>query len=132
MITFQDIFNAAWEEFIVKDGPPATEKTEYGYLCRYLTKDGRKCAVGLCLPQGLNTKEENDPEADLSFDNLIKKYPNLFDCASLVDAWTLQRELHDNLIDVHTGKWTFRREFRKQQYINTARKFGLTIPEPTL
>lgn len=130
MITFQDIFNAAWEEFIVKDGPPATEKTEYGYSCRYLTKDGRKCAVGLCLPPDLNTKQNNHPDRDVSFDEIINRYPDLFQPTTRQDAWDFQYELHDGYVDSTTGKWKFGKEYRKQQYIEVANKFGLTIPEP--
>ena len=132
MITFQDIFNAAWEEFIIKDNPPAVEPTKYSYSCKYLTKDGRKCAIGLCLPTNLDTKGTNNSNMDVTFGELIVRYPDLFDCKSSTDATDFQKDLHDDLVNMKTGQWNYTKDARKQNYINVARKFNLTIPEPTL
>ena len=129
MITLQQIFNAAWEEFIVKDNPPAIEydKDIESYVCRYLTKDGKKCAVGLCLPDGLNTKCETFDD-ELTLIGLIDKYPQLFEFKDH-QVPDFQERLHDDLVDKQTGKWKYSKEVRKQEYVRIAKKYGLEIPE---
>lgn len=129
MISLQQIFDAAWEEFIVKDNPPAVEYDEdtESYECRYLTKDGRKCAVGLCLPDGLDTKCKTMND-ELTLVGLIDKYPELFMFADF-QAFGFQGELHDNYVNKQTGKWKYSKEKRKEEYVRIAKKYGLEIPE---
>lgn len=72
-ITFQDIFDAAWQAFIVEDRPPGVTKDAAGYTaCRYLTDDGRKCAVGLVIPDGHPAQKHSGP-----FENIVTMYPEL-------------------------------------------------------
>lgn len=129
MITLQQIFDAAWEEFIVKDNPPAVEYDEEveSYTCKYLTKDGRKCAVGLCLPEGLDTKNDF-PNDELTLVGLIDKYPQLFEFKDY-QALDFQGELHDDLVNKQTGEWKYPKEARKEEYVRIAKKYGLEIPE---
>ena len=128
-ITLQQIFDAAWEEFIVKDNPPAVEYDEEteSYACRYCTKDGRKCAVGLCLPDGLDTKC-NTLDDELTLVGLIDTYPQLFGFKDY-QALDFQGELHDDLVDKQTGKWKYSKEVRKQEYVRIAKKYGLEVSE---
>lgn len=130
MITLQSIFNAAWQKFIVEDGEPAAEtvidkKGSVWHSCKYLTKDGRKCAVGLELPDGHESQKEG-----CDFSRLVELYPELFDDdvknatkEMLVD---FQFSLHDNL--QYKGKWTLNKEDRKQQYIEVAEFYNLKVP----
>ena len=121
-ITLQKIFDLAWEHFIVGDGEPAWSKEKR--RCQYLTEDGRKCAVGLALPEGHSSQQ-----AHKGFLNLCQEYPELFD-ESVHSARhylnDFQRHLHDQLIA--GGEWLYSKEKRRQGYIQVARDFGLTVP----
>lgn len=120
-ITLQKIFDLAWEHFIVGDGEPAFDGNNG---CLYKTGDGRKCAVGLALP----TYETYEG----SFGALVDKYPNLFDQSVIQipyhDLNEFQCYLHDRLIDSCSGEWNCSKEDRKANYLRTADRFGLTIP----
>lgn len=127
-ISLQDIFNAAWNAFIIKKEPPGvTKNTFYSYSCKYLTPDGRKCAVGLCLPDGHISQN-----SELAFDNLVHIYPELFtdEVRSIDDDLLVnfQTMLHDYLIDKKTGEWKNSLEERQKIYLDTAKKYKLTIP----
>ena len=128
-ISLQQIFDAAWEEFIVKDNPPAVEYDEEteSYACRYCTKDGRKCAVGLCLPDGLDTKIDLSND-DLCLVGLVDKYPELFAFADY-QVFDFQGELHDDLVNKNTGQWAHSKEARKEEYVRIAKKYGLEVSE---
>jgi len=121
-ITLQKIFDLAWDHFIVGDGMPAwSEETR---RCQYLTDDGRKCAVGLALPDGHSSQD-----AHKGFMDLCQEYPELF--AESVHSELnyldeFQRHLHDQLIE--GGEWRYSKEDRRQGYLKVARDFGLTVP----
>lgn len=123
-ITLQDIFNAAWQAFIVEDKPPANT----GDGCEYLTADGRRCAVGLVLP------EDVARAAHSSFQPLHRRHPALFaDDVRANDARLdeFQAALHDALCDPYqAGVWAQDRDQREEAYRGVAEEFGLTIPEP--
>jgi hypothetical protein len=120
-ITLQMIFDAAWQAFIVEGKPPASEN----HACRYLTSDGRKCAVGLCIPDGHPAQK-----FDKSLPHLLDKYPDLF--GGSLNAYnhdTLNRfqlGLHDELC--HRGEWTKDVDARREAYLEVARQFGLVVP----
>lgn len=139
-VTLQDIFNAAWQAFIIEDRPPAQEfvgkDDEYAsnYSCRYLTTDGRKCAVGLCIPDGHPFQNSRS-----TFDDLVEedreKYEDLsescvFDTSLYQKPAYLLREfqadLHDHLC--LNGRWKYPVERRKEIYRGVANRFKLTIP----
>lgn len=118
-ITLQDIFNAAWQAFIVEDRPPAA--TEMGY-CRYLTDDGRKCAVGLCIPDGHPAQY-----CEVSWGSMAEEFPDLWDIDSLhVDFDFFQRQMHDTLQT--NGVWKKDRRTRADHYRAIATRYNLTIP----
>lgn len=131
MITLQSIFNAAWQKFIVEDGEPASETVINNrgcvwHSCKYLTKDGKKCVVGLMLPDGHESQK-----ATCDFSRLVELYPELFDDdvknttpAMLLD---FQFSLHDTL--QCKGKWTLNKEDMKQEYIRVAKVYNLTVPD---
>jgi len=125
------IFDAAWNEFIVNDRPPALQKLEeentFGdneckFSCCYLTEDGRKCAVGLVLPKEV---AEDKNIINVNLFRLIELYPNIFD-KSCVDS--IQGALHDDLIDTRKGEWKYNLAERKTKYIQAAKDYGLNIP----
>lgn len=52
MITTQDVFDSVWNHFIRDKNPAAVDKP-YGQdrnYCYYRTDDGRKCSVGVLIP----------------------------------------------------------------------------------
>lgn len=120
-ITLQDIFNAAWQAFIVEDRPAASENNS----CSYLTSDGRKCAVGLVIPDGHPAQTE--PK---TWDTFVCDYPELFDEEILQMSKgalaCFQRQLHDRMVD--DDEWSFSVEGRRTAYRLAARDYNLTIP----
>lgn len=128
-ITFQDIFNAAWQAFIVENNPPAVDAEG---MCQYRTEDGRKCAVGLCIPDGhrLVSGACFGAFADLVAMDAISTDP-LFSAdihetpRQVLDCF--QYELHDGL--QYKGEWRTGVEARKEAYITAAKHYGLKVPE---
>jgi len=125
-ITLQKIFDLAWEHFIVGDGKPAVEDGN----CRYLTSDGRKCAIGLSLPDGHESQSHQ-----LFFDDLVKQFPKLFKLGNKIDFSNpktslnkFQYRLHDSLINAETFEWSYSKEFRMGIYIKVANDYGLKVP----
>jgi hypothetical protein len=120
-ITLQMIFDAAWQAFIVEGKPPAQENNS----CRYLTSDGRKCAVGLCIPDGHPAQH-----FDRSLPGLLNEYPDLFSGAlkpyDYDDLNRFQFGLHDDLC--HRGEWAEDVEARREAYFEVAKQFGLVVP----
>ena len=123
-ITVQQIFDAAWQKFIVEGAPPAL----HAGFCAYRTPDGRACAVGLCLPDGHPSTRSGD-----AFDDLIEAYPELFapDVLALSgeSAERFQRWLHDGHVDTYSGTWRNSINERAQAYRQVAKEYGLTVPE---
>lgn len=125
-VSLQDIFNAAWQKFILEDNPPAVD--EFG-TCVYLTDDGRKCAVGLCIPDGHPYQQEVMGFATLMYNDRISSQP-LFD--EQIHSMTsdqlndFQLRLHDDL--KKDGQWSKGQEDRRVEYIKVSYDFGLTIP----
>ena len=127
-ISLQDIFDAAWQAFIVEDRPPAVGT---GGECKYLTDDGRKCAVGLVLPEGHPAQERN-----CLFLGLVLDYPDLWaeDVLEISNAsndgkkqlYLFQGHLHDKL--VYRGQWTKSKAEREAVYRQVASDYGLTVP----
>jgi len=123
-ITLQDIFDKAWQHFIVEDNPPAM----VGNLCRYLTPEGRKCAIGLTLPEGHSAQISPGP-----FSLLVKNFPELWNLElQEMDEGVLnyfQTELHDGFVE--DGFWTIDQEKRERQYRKVAKEHNLKIPGET-
>lgn len=124
-ITLQDIFNAAWQAFIIEKKPPAVQLKTNNYVCSYLTPDGRKCAIGLCIPDGHNLQTSIEYFDCIAHNSIFcDEIRNI----GSVDLIKFQRQLHDNHINNKTGKWQVSPEELKQAYINIAHKFNLNIP----
>jgi hypothetical protein len=125
-ITAQMIFNAAWQRFMVEKAEPAVEfdTVKNNFSCRYLTNDGKKCAVGLCIPDGHPAQRSRLCLMALS----NKDHAQLFNL-NFEERSFLQDALHDDLVDNKTGKWRYSYEYRKDRYEFVAEKFKLTIPQ---
>ena len=144
-VTLQDIFNAAWQHFIVEQSPPATKffkdttNDDGAFKCVYLNDHGNKCAVGLCIPDGHPLQESGQNFVGiLSQDNQYTGEDRLFDDSiRSIPAHAVaqfQRRLHDEMIDTQTGLWQANAtvEYRRQAYIQVAKDYNLTIPgEPS-
>lgn len=124
MIKTQDIFNAAWNHFIINEAPPAVDVEGSdgfnGGTCKYLTPDGRKCAIGLCLP-------DNHPsqKAKGNVSRLTKDYPDI-EFEDIHEANMLQKFLHDWLVT--RDQWSRSLEKRKAEYLRIAALYNLTVP----
>ena len=127
-ITPQNVFNAAWQAFIVERKRPSID----GSRCVYLNNDGDKCAVGLCIPDGHEAQRFTG-----SVSRLWAKYTNLFedhvnqpvDGTFSDDLWVLtqaQLQLHDSCIE--DGEWKYSPEKMRQTYIDFAQTYKLDIP----
>ena len=127
-ITAQMIFDAAWQKFIIEEAPPAvreqaSSKHHHKYLCSYLTEDGRKCAVGLCIPDGHPLQQSNVTLPYLC----AGEYHKMFNLTGEQQN-TLQDALHDDLINKNTGEWNLPLKKRKDAYVEVAQRFNLTLP----
>jgi hypothetical protein len=120
-ITLQRIFNLAWQAFVVEKRRPARD---HEGCCSYLTDDGRKCAVGLALPDGHEAQRSGS-----GFNTLTKRYPELFDVPSHADTDNFQRKLHDGISSID-GAW-IDPEGIEIAYRRVAAEYGLTIPGET-
>lgn len=126
-ITLQKIFDLAWQKFIVEDALPAAKY----YECSYLLPDGRKCAVGLALPEYHPAQEFFGDFGDLAH----RQHPELFDKRILTmpieDLNYFQKALHDDLAGVDADNnafWLKSLEERKEAYRKVAKKFNLSTP----
>ena len=129
-ITLQHIFNLAWQKFIVEKAPPAVEKDFKGnWVCAYLTEKGRKCVIGLCLPDGHEAQMHSGP-----FYEIYEMYPDLFDIKQAhceLGLAQFQFALHDDLVDRETGNWAQVPFEMERRYVAIAAMYDLTIPEKT-
>jgi hypothetical protein len=135
-ITLQKIFDLAWQAFIVEGKSPGNEK---GCLCEYLTASGRKCAIGLALPDGHPAQK-----SDLTFPVLVNEFPELFDD----EIHEIQKDAHksnldDDDVDDHPlakfqfilhdayadyGIWKISANGLKEIYIKIAEQYDLSVP----
>lgn len=134
-LSLQDIFNAAWQRFVVEENFAAVNDFT---SCVYLNEDGDMCAVGCALPQELLDKLITDGNnTNTSFPQLVFGYKEYFqddviELAKKYDsAVTFQSRLHDNLLEV-LGKSDYNsRIMIEGTYRVIANRFGLTVPEET-
>lgn len=59
-MTKQEAFNKNWEHFIVNWSPPGFDATSGPGRCRYKSKDGRKCAIGILIEPGKYRRDFDD------------------------------------------------------------------------
>lgn len=135
MITLQQIFDAAWQAFIIEDNPPsmATGPHSAGtdpLSCAYSDGKGGHCAIGLVLPEDVCSAFE-----DTTFSVIVKdSATDLFD-SSVYDMTDIkldnfQQKLHDHLCESAGGvpTWSVSKEQRRAAYVNVASEYELTVP----
>jgi len=118
-ITAQAVLDASYQAFIVENRPPAVN--DNGECC-YKTASGKRCSIGLCIPDG-HPALRSRAAAGM----LVEEYPELFDpdvCASTLTY--MQRQLHDEMR--FKARWRYSVEWRKERYKNIARELGLIFP----
>lgn len=131
-ITFQDIFNAAWQAFIVERKPPSMKPytmTPDEVECSYDDGKGGRCAVGLVLPEEVLAKDLG------SFDNVVARHRGLFaDDVVQTKPWSLnqfQYHLHDMHCQKATTnniKWDIDHDELKKRFIRVANRFNCKVP----
>lgn len=124
-ITLQMIFDAGWQAFVVEKQKPAYKNGK----CCYLTSDGRRCVVGLALPDDV---AQTLKDVEMSFSELLSDYEDLFaDSLLAIERSHLeyfQDSLHDNQVDGETEDWK-NHDYLRPTYLRIARYFDLKIPE---
>jgi hypothetical protein len=124
----QEVFNRAWQRFIVEGAKPALGPGALPngrLVCTYLTQDGDKCAIGLCIPDGHRAQS-----CVYAVQDAYKKgyMEDLMDEEDTEVLQNLQFELHDGLIDFDKNDWAYTPETLKKEYMNVARRYNLTVP----
>ena len=123
MITNQEIFDKAWQAFVVEQRPASVCYDSDGDLdsCLYRDPNGNRCAIGLCIPD-----DQYDPGIerrcphDLHYDFDIEFEDVEF-------AKTAQEALHDCITE-QLGK-PEEAEFVRERYLEFARDWDLEVPE---
>lgn len=54
--TRQAAFDAVYEHFVAKGAPQSTAMKNGDRVCRYRTEDGKKCAIGVLVPEHMYSK----------------------------------------------------------------------------
>lgn len=127
-ITLQQIFDAAFQAFIIEDRPPCVGSSG---ACLYHGPDNTHCAVGLVLPP-----EITNPEG--TFTSLIDQYSEFFekDLFKMTEEEldNFQQALHDDLclrdeIGKVQPKWALNTRQRLTVYKIIAKAYNLTVPK---
>ena len=132
MITFQSIFDKAWQAFIVEDQPPAAQVVYTGTNgaviseCAYLTEDGRRCAIGLSLTEFPEIEGYRGNFSDLVDSDFKIPWADEILEAHYFTLDSFQCDLHDELCD--KGEWKFSNAEREAAYRAVAEELNLTIP----
>lgn len=143
-LSLQDIFNAAWDRFVVNNSAPATDKN--GDCAYYDRTTKNRCAVGAAF--NLNQIRELDKYANITGDSssaltagqVVSKFPQWFEMGTLTETDfavaldALQFNLHDNLVSSPLAvgnkprKWAVAKADRVRAYKQYAEKYKLQIP----
>lgn len=134
-LSLQDIFNAAWQRFVVEEEDGAANDMS---SCVYRSEDGNMCAIGCALPQELLDKLiAYGNNTNTSFPKLVLRYKEYFqdDVIKLAERYTplviFQSRLHDNLLNILGNSDYTSRIMIEGTYRVIANRFGLTVPEET-
>jgi hypothetical protein len=126
-ITLQQIFDAAFQAFIIEDRPPCVGSSG---ACFYRGPNNTHCAVGLVLPP-----EIDNPEG--TFTSVMGQYSEFFheDLFKMTqeELDNFQQALHDDLcLHNKIGKvqpeWALNARQRLTVYIIVAKAYNLKVP----
>lgn len=124
-ISLQDIFNAAWQRFVVEQAQPGHN----GRYCAYRGKNDSRCAIGAAIPDELY-----DPEMEgCQFGGIVGKFPDLFDGQirgmDSMELDNFQTELHDYLFYTGDGHRQYPSPDQVEQaYRRVAATYNLEVP----
>lgn len=126
-LSLQNIFNAAWQRFVVELAKPAI----YNGSCQYITNTSEMCAVGCALPDELLKEIVKEHLNGAPFSGIVSMYPEYF-ANDIFDYRgdslnEFQACLHDN-IESLLGQSEHKEEV-KDLYMKVAQRFNLTVPE---
>lgn len=119
-MTQQQLFNNAWQHFVVGKGKPSMDKLR----CRYRGPGGTKCALGISIP---------DSKYESRFDDDYR-----FPVSALIDmlGWSIEataardlRNCHDTTAHLRLSPARFRAAIT-EQLEGYASEYKLTIPMP--
>lgn len=152
MSHLQNIFNKAYQHFVIDQNPPAAEVIGGGTaMCSYFDeRTNRKCAIGLSFDNETCELFNNggsfgdivlevEPEKELQkhtrmFEEIKQEIQSIFNLdeekdIDLIQTYLddFQSELHDDLISGNTGDWVSHNTL-KNSYIQVAEKYNLTVP----
>lgn len=121
MIDKQEIFDKAWDHFITNKSPRAIEAGS----CCYRTPEGKKCAIGIFIPDDLYYEEVAKYEGQVFKvlpthikERIFPDYDPAEDTLFLID---LQHFCHDRGENEHM-------EFRIHNFKIIAKNHGLKVP----
>lgn len=129
-LTFQSIFDKAWQKFIVEKCKPAVVDT----TCLYYNPDNDcRCAIGWSLPDIPRILDSR-----CNFSELVEDCPFIFDAEIIKQAKTdfayldrFQESLHDNYA-LQNGEWTYSDVRLEERYRQVAADYNLTVPGATV
>lgn len=123
-IANQEIFNRAWQAFIVEGRPPSTGAVNNDPSspprCQYRAEGGRRCAIGLCIPDEMYDPGMEGHAVPLMAETFGIRFE------SVLFADEAQSELHDDVIGL-LGREEDADALRNI-YLDFARYWGLEVP----
>lgn len=137
-LTLQELFDNAWQHFVVEGHLTSI----VGEVCRYRTSDGRKCIVGVSIPEDLYSPYLEGVGAQVFNNDDAMEYVTAAQAAAAVRVQPLFEGLHFNALSefqtVHDNlarsrNWTEEdipelQEAFKRDLIQFATKWDLQIP----
>jgi len=117
----QTIFNKVWKHFIVNKGKRSIEPSGDGGTCLYRGGEGKKCAVGVLIPNDLY---QEDMEMH-GVEDVFKLFPHIKEYLGIENLHFLieLQEEHDN-----GENWNFKGHIEKNALVKIAEDYGLEIP----
>lgn len=133
-LTLQQVFSKAYQTFVLKEGRPALTST---VGCSYRTKDGRKCIIGLAIPDELydpviegrnlaavTTPSKEPEEGDKKLKEIVEQ---IFETNDLLALLSLQN-IHDgHALTQDDGQWNDFPHFVDEMRV-FAKKHNLEVP----
>lgn len=127
-LTLQEVFNNAWNAFVVEKSPPSVRNKETN--CLYRGPNGLKCAIGVSIPDEIYI-ERMDTREDSTISSLIENFTSIRQLFEKIDTNPLQE-----LQTIHDGYGTFPRESHEQftrkitkDFRRYAKKYKLIVPK---
>jgi hypothetical protein len=125
-LTLQDVFNKNWQCFVIEGQPRAVNTNQQ---CCYKTSDGKKCAIGVCIPDEIYRPTMNGSGSVYGLMQEFGSISYLFGNIGIEILAALQ-SIHDSgnrdMIEV-CGCVNFT-EYMKESLIRFAQRHDLTIP----